>query len=72
VENFEGQNYSATLSCFVNGKAIATRKVVVAPQARQTLQFTGELPADGPVEVVVGTDEVKSPTAKLERTAGKP
>ena len=72
VENFEGQNYSATLSCFVNGKAIATRKVVVAPQARQSLQFTGELPAEGLVEVVVGTDEVKSPAAKLERAAAKP
>ncbi len=72
VENFEGQNFTATLSCFVNGKAIATRKVVVAPQGRQTLQFTGELPAEGPVEVVVGTDEVKSPAAKLERTAVKP
>ncbi len=66
IENFESQHYSQILSCYVNGKAVATRKVVVLPQQRQKVQFSCELPPAGKVDTCVGTEEVKSPIVSLE------
>jgi alpha-L-fucosidase len=66
IENYESQNYSQILSCYLNGKTVATRKVVVLPQQRQKVQFSCELPPAGKVDVCVGTEDIKSPIVSLE------